>query len=120
MSLRRFHGWTPRTVSVTHDDGTTVTVAEPEYDDWERAIQSVFDTAFCPDCGQPLDESLLDEKTPPDQRPRYKASFTQCRACEVLELSMAKQAEADKDKKVGDLPAPTHHRHWRVDRIDST
>lgn len=93
---------------------------EPEYDAWERAIQVAYDDwrhSLCSDCGQPLQESLLDGKVPPDQRPRYRASFTQCRACEVLELSMAKQAEDDKGKKVGNLPAPTHHRHWRVDRI---
>ena len=116
ISLRRFLGWEPRTLT-THAGAT---VREPEYDAWERAIQVAYDGwrhSLCSDCGQPLQESLLDEKVPPDQRPRYRASFTQCRACEVLELSMAKQAEDDKGKKVGNLPAPTHHRHWRVDRI---
>ena len=61
---------------------------EPEYDAWERAIQVAYDGwrhSLCSDCGQPLQESLLDEKVPPDQRPRYRASFTQCRACEALE-----------------------------------
>ena len=124
ISLRRFHGWEPRRTTVRHPDGSWVTVTEPEFDGWERAIQAAYDAwraGLCPDCGQPLSESLLDTSTPPAERPVYAAGFVQCRACEALELAIDKQAEVDRkraDQRTA--PVPTHHRHWRVDRVDTS
>ena len=123
MSLRRFHGWEPRSTTVTHDDGSVVTVVEPEFDEWEQAIQAAYDDymdGLCPDCGHPLSVSLWDATVPPDERPQWQAGFTECRACEVLEITMGQQARND-EQAAKDMsgPLPTHHRHWRVEQMPS-
>lgn len=123
MSLRRFHGWEPRTTSTRHADGTTVTVTEPEYDDWERMIQAAYDDymdGLCPDCGHPMSESLWDASVPADERPQWQAGFVECRACEVLEITMGEQARRDQAaEKTLTGPLPTHHRHWHVEQMPS-
>lgn len=115
ISLRRFLGWEPRVFTRQDEEGLAVSVPEVEYDVWEQQLQLAYDTVFCPGCGQPLDEALLDEKVPPEERVKYKAGFVQCRACEVLELSMSKQEETDAArKKQSQQPFATRHRQWKV------
>lgn len=97
-----------------------MTVTEPEYDAWERAIQTAYDAhqaSLCPDCGQPLAESLWDAKA--DHHPTYLAGFTECRSCEVLEISVNKQAQTDETRsKQNNFPVATRHRRWHVNRVD--
>ena len=119
VSLRRFHGWEPRTFTV-RDGDRTITVPETEYDAWEQAIQAAYDdwvAGLCPDCGQPLTESLWDANA--DHHPTYLAGFTECRACEVLEITVNRQAQADqKQTERNNFPVPTRHRRWAVTRVD--
>jgi len=120
VSLRRFHGWEPRTWQVTDSDGAVVIVSEPEYDEWERAIQTAYDAwraGICDGCGQPMDESLHDVTK--KHQIAYAAGFYTCRACESLELAMDKRAAEDQqaEKRTGRKP-PTHQRHWFVKPVD--
>ncbi|GAA2183374.1 hypothetical protein GCM10009785_26690 [Brooklawnia cerclae] len=120
MSLRRFLGWEQRTVTVERD-GRTVTTAEPEYDDWERAIQIAYDDwrgDVCPDCGQPLSVSLLDREHPDGHR--WVAGFQECRSCAALEEARHKQSETDEQRRkvFKGVFIPTGHRRWHVKRID--
>lgn len=103
-------------------DGRTVTVSEPEYDGWEQAIQAAYDdwqSGLCPGCGEPLNESLWDAKA--DHHPTYLAGFTECRACEVLEVTVNKQAQTDtRQSERNNFPVATHHRRWQVTRVDKS
>lgn len=115
MSLRQFLGlWR---------DG------EPLFDDWERSLWRAFhewEAGRCPGCGQPLTESLWDDKQSPAERAKWLATFVECRACEVLEITQGVQHQRDEQanerrrKEMGDsyIPIPTSHRHWRVRRDD--
>lgn len=102
------------------DGGRTVTVTEPEFDAWERALQTAYDdysASLCPNCGQPLAESLWSANA--NSRPTYQAGFTECRACEVLEITVNKQAQTDaQQSEQNGFPVSTHHRQWRVERVD--
>lgn len=122
VSLRRFLGWEPRTITTTRDDGRTVTVREPEFDDWERTIQAAYtdwERGLCRDCGHPLAESLWDPDA--EVHPQYRAGFRQCRACEVLEIAAHTQGDLDqRQSKQNRFPVATHHRHWFVERLDDT
>ena len=118
--MRRFLGWEPRTWQISDERGRTTTVAEPEFDSWERAIQTAYDdwlASLCPDCGQPLAESLWDAEA--DHHPTYLAGFTECRSCEVLEISVNRQSQTDqKQSERNNFPVPTRHRRWHVNRVD--
>lgn len=123
MSLRRFHGWEPRTFTV-QDGRRTITVTEPEFDAWEQAVQVAYDdyqAGLCSDCGQPLSESLRDHEA--EHHPTYLAGFTECRSCEALESAALMQARTDREQaqQAGEhdqLPPATHHRRWSVRRVD--
>ena len=124
MSLRRFLGWEPRTLTATRADGTTVTVTEPEYDVWEQAIQIAYDAwqaGICDGCGQPLAESLWTGEPGGPTQTDYAASYRQCMACDVLENAVAQTAAKDQ-RQVDmrkDAPTPsTHHRRWHIARTD--
>ena len=118
MSLRRYLGWEPATI--TTRDGHTW--PEPEYDGWERTIQEAYDAwcaDHCPGCGQLLDECLLDKTVPPAQRIHYRAGFVECMGCAALEQANDEQAARDDEwaKANPNQTRPTHHRRWVVTRI---
>ena len=102
-----------------------MTATEPEYDVWEREIQTAYDAhqaGLCPGCGQPLAECIADDTR--ENQPIYEASYYQCLSCETLEgaanvVAAADRRQAEKDDKAGRPPRPTRHRRWFVRRIDS-
>lgn len=121
ISLRRFHGWEPTTF--TNASGHSV--QETENDSWERALWRAFqiwEDSRCSGCGNNLEESLWDPDIPTEERPRWRASYTQCLACMSLIQAQNKQHEDDQkqQKAMGEgAPAlPTQHRHWSVIRDD--
>lgn len=119
MSLRRFWGWEPATW--TGDSGRTV--AEPEFDEWERALWRAFEnweSERCPGCGEPFSEALWARSDP--ERPKYRAGFHRCNSCLELENAQIKQEQQDESERKARgkdaPPIPTRHRHWFVERDD--
>jgi hypothetical protein len=93
ISVRRFDGWEPQTVTVYRyrKDGRikkTITVTEPEYDEHDRAWMlalSAYRAAHCPHCG-----GALHETTDPANEFAYHADSIRCFKCTAL----AKSADA--------------------------
>lgn len=120
VSLRRFLGWEPRQITVTRDDGTVVTVTEPEYDVWEQQVQAAY-TAWlddvCPGCGWPTRLGLWTGEPGGPTRDMFVASYRQCVPCDVLENAVNQVAANDRkvvEKNPDLLPPSTKHRHWQV------
>lgn len=97
----------------------------PDFDEWERAVWRAFhdwENDKCPGCGNPLTESLWDPKTPPDERPKWRAVYHQCRACLELENAQIKQEQLDdkaRQQAGKDAPRqPYRYRKWSVSRDD--
>jgi len=119
VSLRRYLGWEPVRY---YDSGTGRVTQEPEYDEWERALWTAFaqwEADRCPDCGQPLSQSLWDPEMPESQRAKWRAVYWQCRACLELENAQEKQRELDENQgKATGQYVPHKHRKWQVTRDD--
>ena len=119
ISLRRFLGWEPARY---YDSGTGRVTQEAEYDEWERALWRAYadwESNCCPDCGQPLSESLWDPEIPEQERAKWRAVYWQCRACLELENAQTKQQELDKQRSdATGRPVPHRHRKWTVSRDD--
>lgn len=114
VSLRRFNGWEPTTVTTTRPDGTTITTRDPEFDAWERSLWIAFDAwekQYCPGCGTPYERGLWDNDAEPDKRPRWRVGMYRCRPCEVLEQVQSKHVKA-LEAANHDQPVPTHHLKW--------
>lgn len=99
------------------DDGRlTYTVAEPEWDEYERALVDAYLDwkADLHSCGHPLTETLMEAGKPPA---RYQAGFTVCAAC--VALSNAQRAQEKKDAPVEKGGGVIAHaaRLWQVFRL---
>ena len=120
VSLRRYLGWEPRITTRTLPDGSTVTQAEPEFDDWERALWAAldaYDTDCCPDCGTPHSIGLYDADKPLRDRVAWGAGMVQCEPCRAVETAQHKHTEQLR-KRHGDKWFPTRFMRWFPRRHD--
>lgn len=126
MSPHRFAGWEPaeHTVHRYDDQGRIVsstTTRAAEWDDIDRAIMiSFFDwrNGLC-ECGQPLDESLLDLDHPKPYT--YQGYYKVCTACEARERAEFEQARRhDKTIDLDTKFLPQRARKWLVRKINKS
>lgn len=73
---------------------------------------------LCPGCGQPLSETLRDERKPDGRH--WEVNYLWCRSCQALERAQweAEQKDQRARRAAGrDTFVPSRHRRWKVDLI---